>query len=254
MAQWDSVGHPMALVDAMWNHAATMRAEFARRKLTWPELTSQDLTDMLVYLRNLPSTRNAAAGVEITSGANGQALFESKGCAACHASKIALAPRLKGMTLIDIAVAMWNHAAQNANRARTAQRRERCATSRVICGPGSFLKTGATPRPAGAYSRQSTAPPVMTITCERSAKAEGRGPIVYRRHDGLGALAPWSTHARPDEKPRHRVAAFRRSGNGQSDCVSKRSEREEVKWPIHRNDRSSLCSPAIGSPWLESRW
>lgn len=109
VAQWDSVGHPMALVDAMWNHAATMRAEFARRKLTWPELTSQDLTDMLVYLRNLPSTRNAAAGVEITSGSNGQALFESKGCAACHASKIALAPRLKGMTLVDIAVAMWDH-------------------------------------------------------------------------------------------------------------------------------------------------
>ena len=109
VAQWASVGQPMALTDAMWNHATTMKAEFARRKLSWPELTSQDLTDMLVYLRNLPSTRNAAAHVEITSGANGQMLFESKGCAACHASKIALAPRLKGMTLTDIAVAMWNH-------------------------------------------------------------------------------------------------------------------------------------------------
>jgi cytochrome c551/c552 len=109
VAQWASLGQPIALVDAMWNHAATMKVEFVRRKLTWPELTSQDLTDMLVYLRNLPSTRNSPARVEITSGANGPALFESKGCAACHASKIALAPRLKGMTLIDVAVAMWNH-------------------------------------------------------------------------------------------------------------------------------------------------
>jgi mono/diheme cytochrome c family protein len=109
VAQWESVGQPMVLVNAMWNHATTMKAEFAQRKLSWPELTSQDLTDMLVYLRNLPSTRTAATRVEITSGANGQTLFESKGCAACHASKIALAPRLKGMTLIDIAVAMWDH-------------------------------------------------------------------------------------------------------------------------------------------------
>jgi mono/diheme cytochrome c family protein len=109
VAQWASLGQPMVLVNAMWNHATTMKGEFARRKLAWPELTSQDLTDMLVYLRNLPSTRTAVTRVEITSGANGQALFESKGCAGCHASKIALAPRLKGRTLIDIAVAMWDH-------------------------------------------------------------------------------------------------------------------------------------------------
>jgi mono/diheme cytochrome c family protein len=109
VAQWASVGQPMALVNAMWNHATTMKAEFARRKLTWPEMTSQDLTDMLVYLRNLPSNRNAVSRVEISAGADGQALFESKGCIACHASKIALAPRLKGATLTDIAVAMWNH-------------------------------------------------------------------------------------------------------------------------------------------------
>jgi len=109
VSEWASVGQPMVLVNAMWNHATNMKAEFARRKLSWPELTPQDLTDMLVYLRNLPSTRKVAGRVEITSGANGQTLFESKGCAACHASKIALAPRLKGMTLIDIAVAMWDH-------------------------------------------------------------------------------------------------------------------------------------------------
>ena len=49
------------MVNALWNHAATMRQEFAKKKLSWPELTAQDLTDMLVYLRNLPSTPNANA-------------------------------------------------------------------------------------------------------------------------------------------------------------------------------------------------
>jgi mono/diheme cytochrome c family protein len=109
VAQWESLGQPLALVNALWNHAATMRQEFAARKLNWPELTAQDLTDMLVYLRNLPSARDAGTRLEITSGANGQALFDSKGCAACHSGKASLTSRLKSKTLTDIAVAMWDH-------------------------------------------------------------------------------------------------------------------------------------------------
>ena len=99
----------MALVNALWNHAATMRQEFANKKLGWPELNAQDLTDMLVYLRNLPSASGANARIEITAGANGRALFEAKGCAACHNGQAALTTRLKGKTLTDIAVDMWNH-------------------------------------------------------------------------------------------------------------------------------------------------
>ena len=59
VAQWESIGHPIVLASAMWNHGASMREEFAKRKLRRPELTAQDLTDMLVYLRNLPGTRNS---------------------------------------------------------------------------------------------------------------------------------------------------------------------------------------------------
>jgi len=118
VAEWESIGDPLALVGAMWNHATTMKAEFARRKFAWPELTSQDLTDMLVYLRNLPATRSAtghiAIDILINAGAGGQALFESKGCAACHFGKLALGPRLKNKTLTDIAAAMWNHAPRMA--------------------------------------------------------------------------------------------------------------------------------------------
>jgi mono/diheme cytochrome c family protein len=104
-AQWQSVSQPIVLVDEMWNHAASMRQEFAKRKLKWPELATQDLTDILVYLRNVTPAR-----IEITSGANGEALFQSKGCESCHTSMAALSARLKGQTLTGIAVAMWNHA------------------------------------------------------------------------------------------------------------------------------------------------
>jgi mono/diheme cytochrome c family protein len=104
-SQWQSLNEPIVLVSEMWNHAATMRQEFAKRKLKWPELATQDLIDILVYLRNVTPTR-----IEITSGANGEALFRSKGCESCHSSMTALSTRLKGQTLTGIAVAMWNHA------------------------------------------------------------------------------------------------------------------------------------------------
>lgn len=110
VAQWQSLSRPVELVNAMWDHATQMKQEFATKKITWPELTSQDLTDMLVYLRNLPSTRNMAASFEITAGSDGAALFQSKGCAGCHKDANALEPKLKGKNLTDIAVDMWNHA------------------------------------------------------------------------------------------------------------------------------------------------
>jgi mono/diheme cytochrome c family protein len=109
VSQWDSIGQPIALATAMWNHGAAMREEFAKRGWSWPELTSQDMTDLLVYLSNLPATRDAAVRLEISSGAEGAALFRSKGCEGCHTGSLALPPRLKGKNLSDIAATMWNH-------------------------------------------------------------------------------------------------------------------------------------------------
>lgn len=109
VSEWQTFEHPVDLVTTMWNHAATMQQQFAAKGIAWPELTSQNLTDMLVYLRNLPATRNFTSGLEISSSEYGQALFQSKGCAVCHSGTLLLAARLKRMTLTDIAVAMWNH-------------------------------------------------------------------------------------------------------------------------------------------------
>jgi mono/diheme cytochrome c family protein len=110
LSQWEATSDPIALANAMWNHASTMQGEFAKRKFAWPQMTSQDLADLLVYVRNLPGGRTGAEGrIEITAGANGEALFKSKGCSECHSGKLALGPLLKGMTLTDIAAAMWDH-------------------------------------------------------------------------------------------------------------------------------------------------
>jgi len=76
----------------------------------WSQLSSQDLSDMLVYLRNLPSPPSNPAVFIIGAGHDGEAVFKSKGCSGCHANGSSLASRIKGETLTDIAVAMWNHA------------------------------------------------------------------------------------------------------------------------------------------------
>jgi mono/diheme cytochrome c family protein len=112
--RWDALGHPILLAEAMWNHAANMREAFTRHKISWPSISGQDLTDMLVYLRNLPATRQGGFRLETSAGDTGAALFKDKGCAGCHTGKLDLRPRLKGKTLTDIAADMWNHAPKMA--------------------------------------------------------------------------------------------------------------------------------------------
>lgn len=113
VAQWNAMYNPMALVDEMWNHAASMREQFAKRKWKWPELDPQELADILVYLRSPalvpPATPGTEGVLRITSGEQGQQLFESKGCSGCHHTALDLSPRVRHMTLTDIAAALWNH-------------------------------------------------------------------------------------------------------------------------------------------------
>ena len=109
VAKWESLADPMILAQQMWNHGPKMRAEFAKRKLAWGKITGQELTDMLVYLKNLPETRNLAQNLSFPPSDSGEELFASKGCTECHTGSRALELLLKNQTLTDIAVDMWNH-------------------------------------------------------------------------------------------------------------------------------------------------
>src|ERR1035438_2902825 len=57
VAKWESLGDPIILAQQMWNHGAKMHEAFTQKHLTWQALTAQELTDILVYLQNLPQTR-----------------------------------------------------------------------------------------------------------------------------------------------------------------------------------------------------
>jgi mono/diheme cytochrome c family protein len=109
--QWESLADPVVLAQQMWNHGAKMTAAFTERKIGRPVLTPQELTDILVYLRNLPETRRLASNFSFPQSDSGARIFQSKGCAECHTGKLALESRLHNQTLTGIAAAMWNHQA-----------------------------------------------------------------------------------------------------------------------------------------------
>ena len=110
ISQWKSLGDPIELTQNMWNHSTAMYAEIRQKKMSWPQLSTQDLSDLLVYFRNLPAAP-VRQPIFITTGGNqGQGLFESKGCKICHTSDTLLyRTALDGKTLTDVAVALWDH-------------------------------------------------------------------------------------------------------------------------------------------------
>jgi mono/diheme cytochrome c family protein len=109
VARWESLADPTVLAQQMWNHGAKMREQFAQKKLAWSKLTSQELTDLLVYLQNQPETKHLAANFSFPPSDSGEALFQAKGCNGCHTGKLALEGLLRNQTITDIAVDMWNH-------------------------------------------------------------------------------------------------------------------------------------------------
>jgi mono/diheme cytochrome c family protein len=109
IAKWESLADPIVLAQQMWNHGAQMQKAFAERKLPPPSITAQELTDMLVYLQNLPETRDVARTFSMPPSDNGEQLFQAKGCAGCHVGKNTLEGRLADQSLTGIAAAMWNH-------------------------------------------------------------------------------------------------------------------------------------------------
>jgi mono/diheme cytochrome c family protein len=111
VAKWESVADPVSLAQQMWDHGPKMRAEFAKKGLAWPTLTAQELTDMLVYLQNLPETRNLEKNFQFAPSGSGEELFRTKGCTDCHKDSLDLNVLLKNQSLTQIAVDMWDHPA-----------------------------------------------------------------------------------------------------------------------------------------------
>jgi mono/diheme cytochrome c family protein len=108
--RWEGLQAPILLIQQMWNHQALMRGSMAAKNIPWPRLSSSELNDILLYLRNLPQNRNVQQSLLLLSSSQGDSLFRQKGCSACHFAGLTLENRLGDSTLTDVAAAMWNHA------------------------------------------------------------------------------------------------------------------------------------------------
>jgi mono/diheme cytochrome c family protein len=111
VAKWESLADPVILAQQMWNHGAKMTAALTERGISRPVLSAQELTDLLVYLQNLPETRGLAGNFSFPPSDSGAQLFDSKGCSGCHTGKLAFESLLRNQTLTGIAAGMWNHQA-----------------------------------------------------------------------------------------------------------------------------------------------
>ena len=63
VAKWESLADPILLVQQMWNHSFRMRQAFASHNIEWQILTTDELADILAYLRSLPETGAADVAV-----------------------------------------------------------------------------------------------------------------------------------------------------------------------------------------------
>ncbi len=113
-SQWTGIVDPIALAEAMWNHRADMRNAATSKGLELRQISAQDLTDILVYLRNQPGTRAQTGVFDVDAAGSGDTVFRSAGCAECHQTVATLAGQVQGQTLTEIAAEMWNHAPRMA--------------------------------------------------------------------------------------------------------------------------------------------
>jgi mono/diheme cytochrome c family protein len=116
VAKWQSLRDPIALAHDMWNHSRRMRLELNRRRVPYPRLSSQELTDVLVYLREVAGTPHRKAEFSPASAETGRRIFVSKGCVACHKGGHSLETRPTRYSLTEFAAALWNHPSRIASR------------------------------------------------------------------------------------------------------------------------------------------
>jgi mono/diheme cytochrome c family protein len=106
-------GHPPALTEfagRMWNHEPAMAAKMKERRIDYPQLTGQQMADILAYLyvsRYFEPVADTARGAQ---------LLQTKNCVSCHSvrgkgGKVAadFAKSTVVGTPAALVAGMWNH-------------------------------------------------------------------------------------------------------------------------------------------------
>jgi mono/diheme cytochrome c family protein len=106
------------LAEAVWTHGARMADKMAALDIQRPQLTTDDVDDLLAFLRG---SREPVASLEQVAAQTGRpgpgkGVFSRKGCVQCHAIRGTgggigpdLGVRRPGWRLAAVVAALWNH-------------------------------------------------------------------------------------------------------------------------------------------------
>jgi len=176
---------------------------FRQAKFRWAALTGQELTDILVYLQNLPETRDLTHRFRVPAHRTRErSCFKSKGCVTCHSGATALEHLLKNQTLTDIAADMWDHQPEMKQPSPAMSPEEMRQIIGYIWTRQYFTGTGSAERGKKVFAAKSCS------TCHNDPSSgapkltKGQSDI----HHGSGALGARSAHAGRDELEEDRVA------------------------------------------------
>lgn len=122
VAKW-GLGDPIHLLQGMWSHWPAMNAAMGRRRLVWPALSRNELSDILAFVR---SRHAPERGTELGAGSSeaGRQLFAAKGCAACHQGESKVEFRVNIHSFTDLAASFWNHVPMMMRQPEPVSRQE----------------------------------------------------------------------------------------------------------------------------------
>lgn len=109
---------PVVLAAAMWNHGPKMRAVMEQAGIARPQLTGEDIADLLAYIRSAGRGGPESAVYLLPGNPEaGGRLFQEKRCAACHGPEGTggVGPNFRRRRedfqggLTQVGALMWNH-------------------------------------------------------------------------------------------------------------------------------------------------
>jgi cytochrome c2 len=115
ISAWTAVKDPIAWAGHMWNHSSSMSEAMLGKGFVSPKLSTQDVADLMIYLRSLPALRSKPATFGLGEPEQGRLMFE-RSCESCHSfgpgtgKRTDLLQRGAPQTVTGYIAAMWNHA------------------------------------------------------------------------------------------------------------------------------------------------
>jgi len=106
---------PMYLAQALWNHGPLMQKKLAELKITVPQFSGKEISDITAYIRQA-TLSSAEFRLSPGNPSKGKFIFQQKSCGKCHGVTFGeekMGPNLSKLNLnssvTEIAGQMWNH-------------------------------------------------------------------------------------------------------------------------------------------------